>query len=155
MVEPLFHGPDRIEKLIEFRPVVAGELPADVAGIGEHVIEQVAPELTAAGIERDAAAEQPLPDHPRIEFAGERPGGRLPGDVAAVDPREADVAIDPRHDRLGAQFERRQRRLARQRPGDQLIHRDPAARQLGPGRLGHRHPGQEIRRLRVMAVALP
>ena len=80
------------------------------AGILQHVIEQmlvVPGRCLAAG---QPAAEKPFVDQSRIDFPCHRTVCTFPRDVRAVQPGETDIAVDPRYDRFGAEFQRWQRR---------------------------------------------
>jgi hypothetical protein len=56
------------------------------------------------------AAEKPFVDQSRIDFPCHRTVCTFPRDVRAVQPGETDIAVDPRYDRFGAEFQRWQRR---------------------------------------------
>ena len=72
--------------------------------------------LGAARVGRAAVAEQPFEQHARIGFARQRRGRRRPRQVVLVHAGEAVVAVADLRDQVGAELERRNRRVAADLP---------------------------------------
>ncbi len=84
-----------------------------------------------------AVAKQAIENHARVDFHGERRGGRAPRNGVGVGAAEADVArADQARHVLGRQFERRQRRVLADVRGGNLIHCGARANVLAFGALG-------------------
>ena len=99
-------------------------------------------------------AEETFVTEARIDFAGDRLVGRTPGNVAAVKASVADDGIDAGDDGIDAEFEGRERSVAADLLGAELIDGNAADVNVFAGRFADGEAGEEIGGLGVMAVAL-
>ena len=143
LCDPLLDVADRIEILVELALVGRADLPAQVAGVGQHGVEHalVAP--------LHFVFEQPVEGQGRIELQRRGRGRRRPGNVRAVEHRV--VLVDRRVRLLAAQHQARHLGRAAVRLREQLI--DAGARaNLAAG--GERRAGEQVARLRAVDVPL-
>ena len=119
--------------------VVRAQAALQMADLRGHRVQDAALALDAGqalgGV--GSVAKQAIEHHTRVDFHGQRRGGRAPRDGVGVGAAEADVAgADQAGHIFGGQFERRQRRVLADVRGGNLIHRGARANVLAFGALG-------------------
>ena len=117
--------PDRVEILIDLRPIAGAELPLQAGHVGHDPVEDagVLLQLRAPPLRGSAVAEQALEDHPRIGLGRQRRGRRRPRQIVLVRAGVAVVAVADLRDQVDAELQGRNGRVAPDGAGGDLVDR--------------------------------
>ena len=148
-----FDCTDGIKVFIEFELVIATQFAAKATGVFKDKIKQVLEVCGFGGLAGQAFSEESFVDKSWVDFLGDWSSWRLPGDMGTVKSGVSNVAVDATDDRFCAQFQRGEWCELAGVLSDELIDGDPATADILPGGFGDGHSGEEIRSLRVVAIA--